>query len=306
MSAPSVRPGPAGRGEPISTPTGRRDRIFISYRRADSAGHAGRVKDDLTRLLGDRIFMDVSDIAPGADFEDVLRRELASCGAVLAVIGPRWREAFDAPREGPDYVHLELGQALTHNGVQVVPVLVQGASLAATENLPADLQSLGKRQATVIRDDRWKDDVAHLARELRVALKLRRFPTRWIVAGVIALAAPAAWFALNRPPAPAAFSRPRAHEITSAATAKAAAACKPADAVPGECPLVFQFAPDGATGNVYFASGSCRLKAPPFGECVLKRLAAVRIPPFDNVDTAEVGLNLVVGAGGSVKVVVEE
>lgn len=57
---------------------------------------------------------------------------------------------------------------------------------------------------------------------------------------------------------------------------------------------------------MYFASASCRLGAPPFGECVLNKLAAVRIAPFDNVDVAEVGLNLVVGAGGSVKVLVED
>lgn len=75
-----------------TTPTdARRDRIFISYRRADSAGNAGRLNDDLTRLLGDCVFMVVADIAPGADFENVLRKELASYGAVLAVIGVRWR-----------------------------------------------------------------------------------------------------------------------------------------------------------------------------------------------------------------------
>lgn len=284
----------------------RRHRIFISYRHADSAGHAGRLKDDLTRLLGDRVFMDVSGIAPGADFESVLRGELASCGAVLAVIGAHWREAFDAPREGQDYVRLELAQALAHPGVQVVPVLTQGASLPVTANLPADLSALGSRQATVIRDDRWKDDVAHLARELRVALKLSPVPVRWIAASVVVVVAIAVWVVLSAPPAPAAFSRSRANEITLAATEKAAATCKPASGQAGACPLVLQFAPDGSTRNVYFDSGSCILKAPPFGECVLKRLAAVRIPPFDDVTEVEVELNLLVDAGGSTKVIVDE
>lgn len=289
----------------MSSPA-RRDRIFISYRRADSAGHAGRLKDDLTRLLGDRVFMDVSDIAPGADFENVLHGELASCGAVLAIIGTRWRDAFDLPRDGPDYVRLELAQALAQAGVHVAPVLVQGASLPVAEKLPADLQGLVKRQAVVLRDDRWKDDVAHLAHELRGVLKLRRLPVRWMVAGAVVPVALAMWFALTATPAPAAFSRSRAHEITLAATAKAAAACKPTSDLAGDCPLVFQFVPDGSTRNVYFASGSCRLSAPPFGDCMVKRLSAVRIPPFDNVSEAEVGLNLVVEAGGSAKVTVDE
>lgn len=104
--------------------TERRRRIFISYRRADSAGHAGRLKDDLIRLLGHRVFMDVSDIAPGAKFPGVLDAELRSCGAVLAVIGPQWRATFDGRREGEDYVRIELQQALAHEGVSVVPVLI--------------------------------------------------------------------------------------------------------------------------------------------------------------------------------------
>ncbi|MET0543894.1 MAG: toll/interleukin-1 receptor domain-containing protein [Variovorax sp.] len=294
----------------------RRDRIFISYRRADSAGHAGRLKDDLTRILGDRVFMDVADIAPGVDFERALHSELSSCGAVLAVIGPRWLEALNAPRVGQDYVRLELVQALAQADVRVVPVLIQGASLPAAGQLPADLQPLVNRQATVIRDDRWKDDVTNLARELRVALKISRVPARWIAAGAVVvagLAASVGWLALKSPPAPAAFDRGRAHEVTLARTREAAAACyRPvprASAGRGpdaECPLVFSFVPDGSVRSVYFASGSCALKAPPFGECVLKRLEGVRIPPFDNVTEVEVGLNVAVSQDGEVKVVVDE
>jgi hypothetical protein len=212
VTAPIAPTESAGQTSALSSHA-RRDRIFVSYRRADSAGHAGRLKDDLTRLLGDRVFMDVSDIAPGADFEGVLRAELASCGAVLAVIGVRWREAFDAPRDGQGYVRFELAQALAHAGVQVIPVLMQGASLPSSANLPPDLKALGSRQATVIRDDRWKDDVANLARELRVTLKLSRFPIRWMVASVGALIVLGVWLALNAPPAPAAFSRSRANEM---------------------------------------------------------------------------------------------
>lgn len=250
--------------------------------------------------------MDVADIAPGADFETVLRNELASCGAVLAIIGAGWREAFDTPREGPDYVRLELGQALAQAGVQVIPVLMQGASLPDADRLPDDLRALCKRQAIAIRDDRWQDDVAYLARALRTTLKLSRWPLWWIAAGVCALAALAGSYALHRPQPPAAFSRTRAHEITMAATAKAAAACKRAAAPAAACPLVFQFDPSGAARNVYFASGSCVLKAPPFGECVLDKLAEVRIPPFDDANEVEIGLNLAVEADGSTKVTVDE
>jgi hypothetical protein len=44
-------------------------RIFISYRREDSAGHAGRVRAWLqNRLGGERIFFDLHGIEPGEDF----------------------------------------------------------------------------------------------------------------------------------------------------------------------------------------------------------------------------------------------
>ena len=67
--------------KPCRTPPMERRRIFISYRRSDSAGHAGRLEADLTRLLRTPVFMDVSDIAPGEDFAQILDRQLRSCGA---------------------------------------------------------------------------------------------------------------------------------------------------------------------------------------------------------------------------------
>lgn len=279
-----------------------RDRIFISYRRADSAGHAGRLEDDLTRLLGDRVFMDVSDIAPGADFERVLTHELASCAVVLAVIGPRWKDAFAAPRTGPDYVLMELAQALALDGVRVVPVQVQGAGLPVAGELPEALRALAGRQAAVVRDDRWQDDVAHLARGLRPALGLPHPARRWAVAallGGLGLGGLAALLALREPPAPAAYSPGRAREVAVQAVRSAVAECRPAAGLQGDCPLVFQFTPDGRVRSVYFDAGACILKAPPFGPCVLDALAPTRIPPFDDLAEAEVGVNLLLAADGS-------
>jgi hypothetical protein len=62
--------------------------IFISYRRDDSEGQAGRLYDDLARQFGDRsVFMDVAAIEPGLDFRKVIDKNVASCGVLLAVIG---------------------------------------------------------------------------------------------------------------------------------------------------------------------------------------------------------------------------
>lgn len=280
----------------------RRQRVFISYRRADGAGQAGRLAEDLDRLLGDRVFMDVSDIAPGAEFEQVLRGELASCGAVLALIGQRWLASFEGrPHEALDYVRLELETTLAQEGLHVAPVLIGGAELPGEAQMPAGLGPLAKRQAVILRDDRWQDDVANLARELRAVLKLRRRLWLGIAAAVLVAGLVSGWLLTHRTPAPAAYSHEQAAAIAVRATEKAIAACRPAPA--GDCPLVFRFQPDGSAQQVYFDSGACMLKAPPFGDCVLNKLATVRIPPFNDLDAAEVGLDLVVEQGGVAKVV---
>jgi hypothetical protein len=66
-------------------------RIFISYRRDDAAGDAGRLADHLHRRFGaTHVFLDIDTIDPGTDFVQVLRASLEQTAAMLVVIGPRW------------------------------------------------------------------------------------------------------------------------------------------------------------------------------------------------------------------------
>jgi hypothetical protein len=77
-------------------------KVFISYRRDDSAGHAGRVMDRLARELGrNLLFMDVDAIPLGKNFAKVLREEIAKCGVLLAMIGPNWSDMRDENWEPP-------------------------------------------------------------------------------------------------------------------------------------------------------------------------------------------------------------
>ena len=49
--------------------------IFISYRREDTEGHAGRLFRDLAERFGkELVFMDVAGIEPGRDFHRALTR----------------------------------------------------------------------------------------------------------------------------------------------------------------------------------------------------------------------------------------
>ena len=71
--------------------------IFISYRRDDTEGHAGRLLDELRKRLGpEGVFLDVEGIGAGLKFRQVIQAQLASCKVVLVLIGKRWIDARDA------------------------------------------------------------------------------------------------------------------------------------------------------------------------------------------------------------------
>jgi hypothetical protein len=75
------------RGEGIGVAGG----VFISYRREDSAGFAGRIYDRLIKQLDPKsVFLDVDNIQPGLDFFDVLDEKLRVCDVLIAIIGKNW------------------------------------------------------------------------------------------------------------------------------------------------------------------------------------------------------------------------
>ena len=145
--------------------------IFISYRREESAGHAGRIYDRLRERFGrDRVFMDVSAIEPGVDFVEAIDRAVGSCAVLLVIIGQRWldctdsggRRRLDDPR---DFIRLEVGTALRRN-IRVVPVLVQDAAMPTDGELPDDLKLLARRNAFEINDSHWDSNMAQLEETL--------------------------------------------------------------------------------------------------------------------------------------------
>jgi TIR domain len=147
-------------------------RVFLSYRRGDAGGYAGRLTDTLLQRLGAKsVFHDVTAISPGEDYTVAIDRALADCDAALVVIGPGWLTATSPQGsrrlyEPGDYVRLELATIL-RRGIRAVPVLVGGARLPKAAELPDDLQVLAQRQAVELHDETWRDDVEGLIRSLR-------------------------------------------------------------------------------------------------------------------------------------------
>jgi len=148
------------------------DSIFISYRRDDSEGEAGRLYDDLIRIFGaGMVFMDVSDIHPGKDFRRAIDDNVSKCTVLLAIIGPGWTTIKDASGtrrldQPNDFVRLEIASALARN-IDVIPVLVHGARMPASADLPENLQDLAYRNCVEITHARWNSDVEAFSRTLR-------------------------------------------------------------------------------------------------------------------------------------------
>lgn len=136
-------------------------KIFISYRRTDSAGYTGRLVDKLQTAFGkDSIFIDILTIAPGADFRKTIERAINASDVLLAVIGKNWllKETTD---EAVDWVRVEIATALKRD-VLVLPVLVQGATMPVESELPADLKDLAYRNALDFSDKHWDYEVNEL------------------------------------------------------------------------------------------------------------------------------------------------
>ena len=143
------------------------DGIFISYRREDSQHAAGRLVDRLTQSFGrDRIFMDVDAIEPGLDFLDVINAKVAESFVFLVVIGPGWANAAGADGrrrlDNPDdLVRLEIEAGLRQSN-RIVPVLVDGAPMPSSAELPPSLHGLVRRQSVRLTHDAFGTDAERL------------------------------------------------------------------------------------------------------------------------------------------------
>jgi hypothetical protein len=180
-------------------------KIFISYRREDSAANALGISQYLEKEFGrNNVFIDI-DMRAGAKFPIVLEQRLAECKVMLVLISSGWLNAQDeegAHRLGKsdDWVRLEIATALKR-AITVIPVRVNGAPLPPRAQLPADIQGLLDHQATSVTNAGFRHDMAGLVHDIRAIpspRSWRRFGT--IGMGVaIGLAALASLFIFGLP-----------------------------------------------------------------------------------------------------------
>lgn len=152
--------------------------IFIGYRRDDTADVAGRIYDALAGRFGRaRLFKDVDNLRPGADFGAYIQTVLPRCRVALILIGEKWIDARDEGGhrridDPNDWVRIEIEIALATPGLDVVPVLVNGARMPRAEEVPQSLLPLLRRHAAIVRrDPDFQGDLAKLIVALRASVR---------------------------------------------------------------------------------------------------------------------------------------
>jgi glycerophosphoryl diester phosphodiesterase len=142
-------------------------RIFISYRRQDSAYPAGWLYDRLAERFGaDQIFKDVDSIELGDDFVETITNAVGSCDILLALIGQQWLDiaGSDGARrldDPDDFVRLEIEAALERK-VLLIPILVDGALMPRGDQLPPSIAPMVRRQALELSPTRFRADTERL------------------------------------------------------------------------------------------------------------------------------------------------
>ena len=73
-------------------------KVFMSYRRDNSAPTAGRIYDGLKAASDTfELFMDIDDIPAGANFAEFIEAKLSNCDVILVLIGNSWLNLREKP-----------------------------------------------------------------------------------------------------------------------------------------------------------------------------------------------------------------
>ncbi|MBL8163084.1 MAG: SUMF1/EgtB/PvdO family nonheme iron enzyme [Anaerolineae bacterium] len=151
-------------------------RIFISYRRADSQAWADRIYPVLVQAFGEtNVFKDVDSIGLSRNFRAAIERAVINTDVVLVLIGRQWvtitddqgQRRLDSP---DDFVRLEAEMSLRHEKM-VIPVIVDGARMPASTDLPPTLAELPMLNGAAVRGDPDFDhDMRRLIRAIQEEL----------------------------------------------------------------------------------------------------------------------------------------
>lgn len=173
-------------------------RIFISYRRADSQAWADRIYPVLAAAFGaNNVFKDLDSIGLSRNFRAAIERAVIDTDVVLILIGRLWVTITDDQGrrlDNPDdFVRLEAEMALRHEKM-VIPVVVDGARMPVSTDLPPSLYDLPLRNGAVVRGEPdFAHDMNRLIRSIKEQLSQQPVtpPAEAVVQSQIGVAAAA-------------------------------------------------------------------------------------------------------------------
>jgi hypothetical protein len=146
-------------------------KIFINYRREDSAASALGIGQYLEHEFGRKnVFIDI-DMRAGVKFSTVLEERLAECKVMLVLIGPSWLNSHDEQGHrrldnSDDWVRLEIAHASKRN-LTVIPIRINGAELPVRAALPEDVRGLLDHQAASVTVSGFRHEMSGLVRDIR-------------------------------------------------------------------------------------------------------------------------------------------
>lgn len=122
-------------------------RIFISYRRLDSAKFACDCFEYFLGRLGQRsVFFDQSSIPPDRQWQEIIFQEIEAANVMLLIVGPEWCKILKERQDWPvDHVRLEIERARLIKR-PIVIVLIDGADPPKESDLPDSLRFLAAQQ----------------------------------------------------------------------------------------------------------------------------------------------------------------
>jgi formylglycine-generating enzyme required for sulfatase activity len=198
-------------------------KIFINYRRDDSAPHALSIAQYMERAFGARnVFIDIDRMRAGQKFPEVLERRLSECKVMIVIIGPGWLGAHDESgahrlNDPEDWVRLEVGRALARD-VTVIPVTVGGAHLPKRGELPEDLRALVDHHAVALTTNGFRSEMAGLRDDIRAIRAASRMSWRIGAGAAAAVIVAAGLWVANHWMAP--FFPEKPHRPTLASVAE--------------------------------------------------------------------------------------
>jgi hypothetical protein len=156
-------------------------KIFLSYRRDDSSGYAGRMYAKLAAHYGAAaVFRDIEKIVPMDRFREVIQTSVLECAIVLVIISKHWanlsKDGVPRIAQPDDVLCWEISTALS-NQVPVLPVLVGGARMPSADHLPPSIRALAGIVAHEMAEARWDHDFEELVRIVNKIGPVAQSPT---------------------------------------------------------------------------------------------------------------------------------